>query len=116
MLDSESNSEPEIDETKVEKQLQKDVKKKLVKNVQKSQLALDLAEMLGCQFLDLVERLNHHVLILVEVLGYHVLDLEEEQQVSNPNHLAIMRTGINKKKRGRYSRPTLQNIQVSTPI
>ena len=31
----------------------KNVKKKLVKNVQKSQSALDLAEMLGCQFLHL---------------------------------------------------------------
>ena len=51
--------------------------------------------MLGCQFLDLVERLNHHVLVLVEDLQDHVLDLKEEQQASNPNHLAIMRTGIN---------------------
>ena len=89
-LDSDSNSEPEIDEAKVEKQLQKNIK-----NVPKSQLVMDLAEMLGCQFLDLVERLNHHVLVLIEDLGDHVLDLEEEQQASNPNHLAIMRTGIN---------------------
>ena len=62
----------------------KEGKKEISKNVQKSQSALDLTEMLGCQFLNLVERLHHHA-----------LDLEEEQLASDPNHLAIMRTGIN---------------------
>ena len=95
MLVSDSNSEPEIDEAKVEKQLQKERKKEINKKCPGKLISSGLAEMLGCQFLDLVERLNHHVLVLVEILRHHVLDLEEEQQASNPKHLVIMRTGIN---------------------
>ena len=93
MLDSDSNSEPEIDEAKVEKQLQKEHKKKISKKCPEKSISSRFGRDAGLSVPRYGREVEHHV--LVEVLAHHVLDLEEEQQASNPNHLTIMRTGIN---------------------